>query len=333
MQQFTANVPLMKGLVTRKDLLDTVYVEELLEIRDDDVMSLVLEHHGNSFQWSGMLIDSIFARIYSGDFMTGVAFSSVENLPLDAIDNVIDTSPIAGACVSRRDDLPIPIRDKLLQLSEEATCGVLRSEDRPEVLSKYFNLDIRYDESIASNPHLCKFYIVSFMKASDMRQSLFDTSSEKAFRVHRSLALRDDLTSLEIDQLLLKRDLDIYHNLCINKKVSLTKEQVNVLVNLAQTSKEEQEQWLPCLKMMHKGKDDDELCEMLMSYQSEMRLLLQQRDKEMGTNYIDEEMTIAWTSDPDFSITMGKEKRILTDRNYQFVYQAVQLHDESHSRK
>lgn len=56
---------------------------------------------------------------------------------------------------------------------------------------------------------------------------------------------------------------------------------------------------------MHSDKDDDELCEMLMSYQSEMRLLLQSMDKEHGLKRIDEEMLISWTSDPDFSITMG----------------------------
>ncbi len=37
-----------------------------------------------------------------------------------------------------------------------------------------------------------------------------------------------------------------------------------------------------------------------------MRLLLQQLDKERGLKRIDEEMLISWTSDPDFSITMGK---------------------------
>lgn len=56
---------------------------------------------------------------------------------------------------------------------------------------------------------------------------------------------------------------------------------------------------------MHKKKEDDELCEMLISYQSEMRLLLQQLDKEHGLKRIDDQMTISWTSDPDFSITMG----------------------------
>ena len=86
--------------------------------------------------------------------------------------------------------------------------------------------------------------------------------------MHRTLALRKDLTSEEIDVLLLKRDLDVYHNLCRNPQIQLTREQVLVLTNLAQTSREEQMEWIPCLMQMHKGKDEDELCEMLMSYQS-----------------------------------------------------------------
>ena len=44
---------------------------------------------------------------------------------------------------------------------------------------------------------------------------------------------------------------------------------------------------------------------MLMSYQSEMRLLLQQLDKQHNLKRIDNEMLITWASDPDFSITMG----------------------------
>lgn len=58
--------------------------------------------------------------------------------------------------VSRRDDLPIAIREKLLQDSDmDAQCGVLaRSEDREEVLSKFYSLDIKYDEAIAANKRL-----------------------------------------------------------------------------------------------------------------------------------------------------------------------------------
>ena len=65
-------------------------------------------------------MDNIFARIYSGAFMTGVAFASgltttnhdliVSNLPLDAVDCIVDTNPIARTAVARREDLTVAIR-------------------------------------------------------------------------------------------------------------------------------------------------------------------------------------------------------------------------------
>lgn len=40
--QFFNNVPLMKGVAKRKNLLDEVYIEELLVFEDDDIMAAIL---------------------------------------------------------------------------------------------------------------------------------------------------------------------------------------------------------------------------------------------------------------------------------------------------
>ncbi len=47
---------------------------------------------------------------------------------------------------------------------------------------------------------------------------------------------------------------------------------------------------------------DQELRAMLMSYQSEMRLLLLRGDSEHALGRVDNEMKLTWTSDPDFSV-------------------------------
>jgi len=44
---------------------------------------------------------------------------------------------------------------------------------------------------------------------------------------------------------------------------------------------------------------------MLVSYQSEMRLLLLRGDSEHSLGRVDNEMKLNWTSDPDFSVTLG----------------------------
>lgn len=69
---------------------------------------------------------------------------------------------------------------------------------------------------------------------------MLELNSSKAFRVHRTLALRKDLVPQEIDILLTKRDLDVYHNLCLNFVIPLSREQVLVLTTFAQTPREEQ---------------------------------------------------------------------------------------------
>jgi hypothetical protein len=98
--------------------------------------------------------------------------------------------------------------------------------------------------------------------------------------------------------------------LCLNSKIVLTGAQVSVLSTFAQVPIERQREWLPCLKQMHSGKTDQELCDMLMSYQSECRLLLLQVDSTHKLNRINKQMTIEWTSDPDISVILGKDQRI-----------------------
>ena len=48
------------------------------------------------------------------------------------------------------------LRDTILKGEEtEPKCGVLqKSEDREEILRKYFSMDIRFDEAIAGNKKL-----------------------------------------------------------------------------------------------------------------------------------------------------------------------------------
>eukprot|EP01118_Nematostelium_gracile_P019267 TRINITY_DN887_c0_g1_i1.p1 TRINITY_DN887_c0_g1~~TRINITY_DN887_c0_g1_i1.p1 ORF type:complete len:1009 (-),score=197.61 TRINITY_DN887_c0_g1_i1:30-3056(-) len=308
--RYSTNLPLLRELMSRKDLAEKMYAEELLQVQDDDMMAILLENHGAKFQWTQILIDCVFARIFDFGLVTSVSFASVPNIPLDSVDCLIDANDIARIGVSRRPDLTLPIIQKLYEFEEEEIiAGILaNSENRQEKFHQFYNQNVKYNEAMATNIHL----------PDSIRKLILKDDSAKAFRSQRALALRNDISQDEINSLLQKRDLDIYHNICINKKIILNREQVLQLTSFAQVELEEQRQWLPCLKLTHpdKKEDEEELIQILYSYQSEMRLILQNLDKELGLTRIDMEMLISWTSDPDFSIIMGIINSVPNLSNY-----------------
>ena len=82
----------MRHVVKRTDFYEvcSAFMEEIFQIEDDDVLAGFLEAHGNKLMWGQLLLDSIFARIYDGAFMTSLSFAKITNLPLDAVDTVVD---------------------------------------------------------------------------------------------------------------------------------------------------------------------------------------------------------------------------------------------------
>lgn len=53
----------------------------------------------------------------------------------------------------------IGYRDKLLQDDDiDVHVGVLKNEDREEIIMRFYSKDIKYDESLAANRHLRTFF-------------------------------------------------------------------------------------------------------------------------------------------------------------------------------